>query len=231
MINSIYCYYNYSSTDIYYKIPILSNDKINNKVTMHKSKKDNYTEPLLKERFYSHKNRVIEDIECMEKNKIKIRLPVFPEDISENVIKFIINNKLSGDSCWNYDTGDLYSIKEGIQECKCFTSSGPSSFSPTSNWDVIYFLDGRELIKDSFILYRIPLKKDSDEWKKIKMNKNETFEDQCKAKRRPRINWSSLYPQISQYCEEVYNGTFENIFIPKLIQDPSSVSQSTPQPE
>jgi len=193
-----------------------SKDKMNNKAQLKKdkSKKDNYTEALLKERFYSHKSRVIEDIEYMEKYKIKIRLPVFPEDISENIIKFIINNKLSGDSIWSCDTGDLYSTKEGIQECKCFTSSGPSSFSPTSNWDVIYFLDGRQVIPNNFILYRIPLKKDSEEWKKIKINKKETFEDQCKGKRRPRINWASLYPQISQYCEEVYNGSFEQIFLP-----------------
>jgi hypothetical protein len=44
-------------------------------------------------------------------------------------------------------------IKRGFQECKCFTSDGPLSFTPSSNWDVIYFLDARDWLNDNFILY------------------------------------------------------------------------------
>lgn len=143
-----------------------------------------------------------------------IRLPGFPEDISENIIKYIIQNKL-GDrtSTWGCKTGDLYSQVEGKQECKCFSSEGPSSFTPTSDWDVIYFLDARKWLDDDmFTLYRIPLKRTSEEWKSIKVSKTQTFEDQVKQGRRPRINWNQLYPQIYMHCEKVYEGYFNDIF-------------------
>jgi hypothetical protein len=144
---------------------------------------------------------------------IKVRFPSIPEDISENIIKFIIHSKLNDKtSNWSCKRGDLVSEKEGKQECKCFTSDGPPSFTPTSQWDVIYFLDARNWLHNKFILYRIPLKRTSDEWKNIKVNKKETFNDQCKQGRRPRITWESLHPQVSKYCTEVFNGTFEEIF-------------------
>ena len=175
---------------------------------------DTYTQLILKEQYDLFKSYVNKRIEITKKINLKVRLPTFPEDISENISKFIINNKLDDKtSTWECKKGDLNSKKEGIQECKCFTSNGPSSFSPTSDWDVIYFLDARNWLNDNFILYKIELKKTSDEWKNIKVNKKETFEDQCKQKRRPRINWDSLYPQIKEHCVKVFDGKFEEIFI------------------
>jgi len=85
--------------------------------------------------------------------------------------------------------------------------------TPSSHWDVIYFLDARKWIDDYYILYRIPLKRTSEEWRNIKMNKTQTFEDQTNQGRRPRINWESLYPQIESHCNKVYEGNFEDIFI------------------
>jgi hypothetical protein len=175
---------------------------------------DTYTEQLLKEQYALHKSYVIGRINTTTKIGIKVRLPSIPEDISENIIKHIIRNK-TGDTTtrWDCKNGDLHSQKEGKQECKCFTSDGPPSFTPTSDWDVIYFLDARNWIyNDKFILYRIPLKRTSNEWKNIKVNKIQTFEDQTKQGRRPRITWDSLYPQIQNYCNKVYEGTFNDIF-------------------
>ena len=48
----------------------------------------------------------------------------------------------------------------------------------------------------------------------IKVNHTDTFEDQRKQGRRPRIIWESLYTQLSTHCSKVYEGTFENIFNP-----------------
>jgi hypothetical protein len=109
--------------------------------------------------------------------------------------------------------------KEGKQECKCFTSDGPPSFTPSSEWDVIYFLDARKWLNNHFILYRVSLKRTSDEWKNIKVSKSQTFEDQTKQGRRPRITWESLKPQIEPYCEKVYEGIFEDIFIPQEVKE------------
>lgn len=177
---------------------------------------DTYSEELLRKQFRLHKSYVNGRINTTIKIGVKVRLPCIPEDISENIVKFIIHNKLNDKtSSWDCKKGDLESQKEGKQECKCFTSDGPPSFTPSSDWDVIYFLDARNWLKnDTFILYRISLKRSSTEWKNINVSKTQTFEDQTKQGRRPRITWESLHPQIVSYCSKVYEGTFDDIFIP-----------------
>jgi hypothetical protein len=176
---------------------------------------DNYSKDLLKEQYALHKLYVKRRIDTTKKIGVKVRLSCIPEDISENIVKNIIHNKLNDKtSRWDCKKGDLESQKEGKQECKCFTSDGPLSFTPTSDWDVIYFLDAREWLNDKFILYKMVLKRTSTEWKNIKMSKAQTFEDQTKQGRRPRITWESLYPQLGSHCSKVYEGTFDDIFIP-----------------
>lgn len=176
---------------------------------------DTYTKDLLKQQYALHKAYVNGRINTTTKIGVKVRLPCIPEDISENIVKFILHNKLKDTtSRWDCKKGDLQSEKEGKQECKCFTSDGPPSFTPSSDWDVIYFLDARNWLNDKFILYRVLLKRTSSEWKNIKVSKNQTFEDQTKQGRRPRITWESLQPQITSYCTMVYNGTFDDIFNP-----------------
>jgi hypothetical protein len=44
------------------------------------------------------------------------------------------------------------------------------------------------------------------------VKKNQTYEEQCKQGRRPRITWKSLYPQIKDYTKIVFEGSFEEIF-------------------
>jgi len=176
---------------------------------------DTYTTELLKEQYTLHKDYVTKRINTTKKIGVKVRLPCIPEDISENIVKQIIRNKLQDEtSRWDCKNGDLQSEKEGKQECKCFTSNGPLSFTPSSDWDTIYFLDAQNWLNDHFILYRIPLKRTSSEWKNIKVNKSQSFEDQTKQGRRPRIKWILLKPQIESHCSKVYEGTFDNIFIP-----------------
>jgi hypothetical protein len=122
---------------------------------------DTYTKELLKEQYQLHKTYVI-GRKNTTKNKCKERMPCIPEDISENIVKQIIRNKLNDStSSWNCKKWDLYSQKEGVQECKCFTSDGPLSFTPSSNWDVIYFLDARDWLNDNFILYN-PITKNNE---------------------------------------------------------------------
>ena len=115
-------------------------------------------------------------------------------------------------STWNCEKGDLYSLKEGIQECKCFTSKAPISFSPTPKWNVIYFLDARQWLEDKFILYRCKLESTSLEWQHIKVNQKETFQDQSNQKRRPRVNWEMLFPQIHSFYTKIFEGNLDEIF-------------------
>jgi len=176
---------------------------------------DTYTKELLQQQYALHKSYVTGRIDTTKKIGVTVRLPGIPEDISENIVKQIIHNKLNDKtSRWDCKKGDLESQQEGKQECKCFTSNGPPSFTPSSDWDVIYFLDARNWLNNIFVLFRVSLKRTSTEWRKIKVKKTQTFEDQTKQGRRPRITWVSLYPQIEPYCSKVYEGTFEDIFIP-----------------
>lgn len=48
-------------------------------------------------------------------------------------------------------------------------------------------------------------------FKNIKMNKNQTCKEQCDEKRRLHISWDKLYPQIHEYCEKIYEGSFDEI--------------------
>jgi hypothetical protein len=173
---------------------------------------DKYTKEILKQHYEMHKNYVISRKNSSKLLNINFRLPCIPEDISENMIKFIIHKNGDVTSSWNCK-GDLLSSIEGKQECKCFTSTGPISFTPSSEWDSIYFLDATEWLNDCFKLYKFPYKRTSDEWKNIKVNKNQTFEDQSLQGRRPRINWSGLYPQIKEKCSLIFEGSFDDIIV------------------
>ena len=181
---------------------------------------DTYSKEFLIEQYNLHKSYVLGRLNGMSKSNINIRLPSIPEDISENIIKFIIQNKNNDiTSTWNCGVGDLYSQIEGVQECKCFTSDGPLSFTPSSLWNVIYFLDARDWLNNNFKLYKLNISNASEEWKNIKVNKKETFDDQAKQGRRPRLNWNDIQKQLSSYMTLIYEGTFEDIFIPFVIID------------
>jgi hypothetical protein len=176
--------------------------------------KDTYTKDILIEQYNLHKAYVEGRKASALKLKITIRLPNIPEDISENLIKFIIHKLGDKTSDWSCSKGDLFSKVEGIQECKCFTSDGPLSFSPKTDWNAIYFLDARRWLSNQFKLYKISLKKSDPKWLNIQVSKTQTFEDQMKQGRRPRIGWNNLVPQIEEDTELVFEGTFEDIFTP-----------------
>jgi len=167
---------------------------------------DHYTKDILKEQFDIHKEYTLKR---MKVKPLGVRMPNMPEDISENMIKFALCSKGSF-TRWDCK-GDLLSDTEGVQECKCFTSNGPSSFTPSSEWNVIYFLDARKWLQDHFILYKVNMKNTSKEWKELKMNKKESFQDKCNKGQRPRITWDELYPQISDKTQLVVEGSFEEI--------------------
>ncbi len=143
---------------------------------------------------------------CKKHNR-KIRYPNFPEELSENIIKYYIKNYESK-NCINSLVGDLcISDKEKITkkiEVKCFSSTGPTSFGPTEGWDEIYFLDAINFTDNKFKIYKCCLSNISDIWSNIKINKNETYKSVCISKRRPRISFSKLYEQLNQDIKLVY---------------------------
>ncbi len=185
---------------------------------------DKYTKEILIKRFKQFKENYISDSDLI-KNGLPIRHQNTPEDITENIAKFIIRN-WENDKDWFWCkgidkkiglTGDLYTSKYDKSmpiEVKSFTSNGPSQFGPDKKFSVLYFLDLRKWLDDEIILWKVNLNYLSDEFKNIKVNKTETMQEQFMKGRRPHISWDHIYPQISTFCEKIYVGTFENIFSP-----------------
>jgi hypothetical protein len=195
--------------------------------------KDPVTPEALRTRY--NRLREFENAEIADDKKFgyDTRRNGLPEHISENVIKEVIKNHLGDRSCtWMCNGGDLYSNESKVIECKSFTSKGPTSFGPKQKWNVIYFLDARDWLDDKLIVWQINLPNTHDVWKNIKVKESQTKEDQADEGRRPRINWNGLYPQISEHCTKVYEGTFEGIFIPvvkEVVAEQSVVLQELTQ--
>jgi hypothetical protein len=147
----------------------------------------------------------------------KIRKINFPSEISENIAKASIDKYYNVNCNWNVKTGDLIIGKKKI-EVKCFSSSGPTSFGPTESWDYICFVDAREHSNNRFKVYFCKTSNNSDYWKNIKVNKIQSFEDQCKQKRRPRLDFHSIKKQISLTpCKfkKIFDGNITDLFFKK----------------
>ena len=183
---------------------------------------DKYYQATLIDRYTNFRNMYISDEELI-KNGLRIRHQNTPEDITENIAKFIIRKYENNKSCvWckGIDkkhglSGDLYSNKyEKIApiEVKSFTSSGPSQFGPDKKFGVLYFLDLRKWLNNKIVLWKVNLNYLSNEFKNIKVNKTQTMGEQLLEGRRPHISWDNIYPQIIDFCEKIYEGTFEDIF-------------------
>ena len=106
-------------------------------------------------------------------NKHKLwRHDNFPSHISENICKFAIYKKYGIMPTWNTSKGDLQIIIDDsvIQiEVKGFMSDGPSSFGPTENWDLLFFVDCKNFENKEFKVYEINLSNTNDIWKNIKI--------------------------------------------------------------
>jgi len=120
----------------------------------------------------------------------KCRLPNFPEGVSEHVIGKILAGATVGKS------GDLMIGNLRI-EIKCFSSTGPSSFGPTCPWNIIIFVDATKHPKIKiWISYA---SNSSEEWKSLILSSTKgivTFEDQCKAGRRPRCSFQKIREHV-----------------------------------
>jgi hypothetical protein len=156
----------------------------------------NYTKEILRTRINNFK-------EFYESATLhpKIRKPNFPEDISENIVKFYI-----GTCEWNKKAGDLTKNDNKKIEVKCVNSSGPISFGPKEYWDELYIVDAKLFKKDIYTIHKININSKNFN---PKISKTQTFKNQVFEKRRPRIRLDTLLDQISS--------TSENIFLDNLL--------------
>jgi len=175
---------------------------------------DKYNLALLRQMYNLHRTYVANRANLAQLYGVSIRSSGLPEDLSENMIKFIIStrstNKSMSDVTWNC-SGDLYSPTNGKLECKCFTSDGPISFSPKPDWNSIYFLDATQWLNNRFVLYHTNLRGSSEIWKQIMINRTNNFNDLSVLGRRPRLTWCKLYPQIKDCTSVEFDGSFDDI--------------------
>ena len=160
--------------------------------------------------------KYINDLNKFKKNKLgfKMRLPNFPEGISENIIKEYIKN-IEQRNCISSQTGgdlEVINNKQNVKvEVKCFASKGPTSFGPTEKWNELYFLDATNFLINEYKIYKINLSNNSEIFYNIKVNKNKTYNDQCKDGKRPRLPFNSLKEQLKDNVQLVYKGSIENL--------------------
>lgn len=177
---------------------------------------DNYNEDILKKRYINFKKYYESETEHIS-NQVPLRHINLPEDITENITKFIIRKYEDDNSivwCKGIKkSGDLYSRKLSLSiEVKAFSSTGPTQFGPKCKFDKLYFLDFTKFTEDRITLWKVNVNDSDQSFLNLKVNKNETLELQQKKKRRPRIKFKDLYTQVSHLCEKIYDGNFENIF-------------------
>lgn len=157
------------------------------------------------------------EIEFTERFGLKHRREGMSAELSENIIKYAIRRLGDATCTWACEVGDLYSDVEKVQECKSFTSTGPTSFGPHQKWDVIYFLDARGALEDKLVIWRIGLPSTHEFWTTLPVNKKQTKADQAGEDRRPRQQWSVIQELATakhpEAITEFYNGTFEGLFV------------------
>lgn len=145
-------------------------------------------------------------LELKQKYKRRIRLPNFPEWISENLVKYMMCDH---DVSYLTKRGDLSCRGQKI-EVKCFSSTGPSSFGPTEDWDIIYFLDATNHMSGNFTCYKIAM--NNIDFGLLRINKIETYNDQICQKRRPRITFKMICPQInSDKISVIFRGNITDL--------------------
>lgn len=183
---------------------------------------DDYTVDILYERVerIQQSRKSIDDIN-KKLSKKKIRHENFPSDISENIVKFVIAKKNKVMPTWDTKKGDLV-IKEGkkiIQiEVKGFISDGPSSFGPKEEWELLYFIDVRDIINKKFKVYEIKLTNKSEIFRSIKLSKSETYGEIADSGRRPRGVFENIFqPQLGEHCKLIFDGNLLDLMDTTII--------------
>ena len=168
--------------------------------------KDDMSFQRLTELLNEHTRRFMFDCK-INKNlkKKKIRHANFPSHISENIVKFVLFRKYKIMPTWDTQKGDLEFMHMKV-EVKAFSSKGPTSFGPLEEWDRIYFVDATQFHQSKFKVYECNLKNTSCAWQQLRINKNETYGDQCKQKRRPRLHFNEIREQLGTNCKMIFHG-------------------------
>lgn len=176
-----------------------------------RKKKDGMTSDLLCLMIDKYNDKLLFNEEMNKKlTHKKIRNENLPSEISENLVKFAIFKKYGVMGCWDTDRGDLVVLSKKI-EIKGFMSDGPSSFGPTENWDWIYFVDAKKTLQKKYKIYEFKMSNSNSLWYNLKMNKTETYLDQCNQKRRPRTTFQEIKKQLNGHFQLIFDGHLDEL--------------------
>lgn len=168
-----------------------------------------YTFEILCEyiKFYNNIYKFEKEMKNILKNKT--RLPNFPEHISENLVKFYYQKFKNEFPTWKEKFGDLnigikrIEVKASINLDKSLISFGPKEY-----FDIIYFVDCKDIDNEVVKIYECDLSFYSNIWQNLQINKSETFKDQILQKRRPRMNFKILQNQLGDNIKLVFDDTY-----------------------
>jgi hypothetical protein len=157
---------------------------------------------------------LVEEIDkCNNKSatRKKIRRPNFPSEISENIVRLFIEKSKQETYVWDKKGGDLFYDKLKI-EVKAFSSSGPTSFGPSENWDLLYFVDCMDYRNKNFKIYVVNCSNKSDVFRNIKLNKVETFGEIADKNQRGKLRggFETIFKkQLGNKCELIFSGNLQ----------------------
>lgn len=160
---------------------------------------------------YIEKIKLIKNIN-IKLDKRKIRNDNFPSEISENILKYVFYKKYKIMPNWNTIKGDLELFNGKILEVKAFSSDGPTSFGPNEKWNILYIVDCKRFMEKRFKVYEINLSNNNEIFKNIKINKNETYYEQCLQKRRPRIKFDILKKQLNNNINIIFDDIIDKLY-------------------
>ncbi len=177
--------------------------------------KDCFTKQMLEDLINKY-NDLYSYIKLMNTNlkSKKIRLPNYPSEITENLVKFAIIKKYGVSPCWNTKKGDLclYEKQLEVKGSIDLINGGPSSFGPKEEWHRIYFVDANDCLNKKYKIYEIQMSNKHEIWQNIRVNNNQTYQNQCLQKRRPRIKFIDLIKQIpNTYTNVIFDGSFDDL--------------------
>lgn len=180
-----------------------------------KSVKDGFTKSILEEMIDKYNDLYLFYYKTNDKlNKKKMRLPNYPSEITENLVKFAIIKKYNVSPCWDTKKGDLYLHGKYLEvKGSCdLMNGGPSSFGPKEEWHRIYFVEAVDHMIKKFIVYEIKLSSKSEIWKNINVSETQTYYEQCCQNRRPRITFVKLIKQIPEkFINIIFNGYINDL--------------------
>ena len=163
----------------------------------------------------------IRNVQCCQETcsvfDVAYRRPNFPENISENIVILHFNKHFESNlrKLDSGDVGTFNEVKNQVErvEVKCFTSDGPISFGPKEAWDHLVLVDGTRYAERYFVFYYVPFSNTSDIIQSIRINKTQTFGEQCLAGRRPRINPQALLSILGEddLVQKVSEGYIEDL--------------------